>query len=347
MEEIKNETKLNTRKVIKISKKKFIVFIIVVLILVLWIGYSMMRNTFVTSNDGSFGGGIVSSTSMMDNTSGKSIAPDYYRVYNEPSITDTREFMKTSYSATIKTRSVSDVVRDVKNAVKGADGRVDSLDSSLRSGRISFVVAKSKFDDFKSEIESLTHKKLYTENISSENLLSQKQGIEEQTGTIVSTLENLKKQNESLDTKHNQTVSSINKELTGIKAELVNVRINISITTDSLIMTALRNQESSLVAQETLQNQKLNSENNNYSIQSKNLNNSISNENSNLTNVNKQDSQFTDNIETVNGSIYVDWISLWEVAQIYSPIPPFIVIVIIVIIIVSCFRKKIPKVVLE
>lgn len=353
MDEVKNETKSNKRKVIKISKKKFVVAIILIMVLVIWVGYKMMSNKIGIGNDiymsNDSSESIIPTASLMGgNEYEKSIAPDYYyRGYGEPSIGDTREFMKTSYFATIQTRDVSDMVRDVKNAVKGADGRVDNLNSSEKSGRINFVVAKSKFDDFKSEIESLTHKKLYTENISSENLLSQKQGIEEQTNNITSTLDNLKSQKTSLNTKHSQTINSINKELADIKAELINVRTNISITTDSSIMTALRSQETSLVQQETLQNQKLNSENSNYSIQSKNLENQITSENNNLINVKKEDVKFADNIETVSGSIYVNWISLWEVAEIFSPIPLFFIIVIIIAIIYICYRKRIPKVILE
>ncbi len=338
------------RKVIKISKKKFKTFIwIIILIIILWAVKSVVFNSFgvgrmtgssITPSDGI-------SEDYYNPSSQNMMPPDYYdRGYQKPSISDTREFLKTSYSASIKTRNVKDVMQDVTNIVKGADGRIDNSYSSEKSGRISFVVAKSKFEEFKNQIESITHKKLYTETISSQNLLSQKQGIEEQTGNIVNTLTNLQDQKTSLETKHIQTVTAINKELTRIKAELVAVRAVIATTTEPLVLDSFVSQENSLVKQENTQKQKLVIENNSYIAQSQSLENSINDANNGLINVNNQDSQFTDTIETVNGSVSVDWISLWEMADIFSPISPFIIIIILVIIIIMYLKRRgsIPRV---
>jgi hypothetical protein len=255
----------------------------------------------------------------------------YYREDNQPSISDTREFLKTNYSANIKTRKVQDVTTEVKNIVKGADGRVDSISSNEKRGYISFVVPKSKFEAFKNEIEKITHKKLFTENESSQNLLIQKQGIEEQTTNIVNTLSNLKSQKEALNTKHTQTVTTINKELARIKNELTTLRTIIATTTEPTSLSSLRIQETSYIQKDSTQRKKLSDENSNYVIQSQNLDNSISNYNNNLANISKQDSQFTDNIETVNGSVSVEWINLWQLARVFSPIPPLLVILILVI----------------
>jgi hypothetical protein len=75
-------------------------------------------------------------------------------------------------------------------------------------------------------------------------------------------------------------------------------------------------------------------------IQKQNLDNLIANSNNNLTNINKQDSQFTDNIETVNGSINVNWVSLWEIATIFSPISPVIIIIILIILIWIILKRS-------
>jgi len=219
MDEIDNETKLDTRRVVKISRVKFIIttIIMIIVIIVGFLWYSSTRILYNTSS-----GVSTQSDSSLGSESTKSKSDVYYPEYQQqPSISDTREFLKTSFSATIKTRDVQEVVTDVKNIIKGADGRIDNLYSSEKSGSISFVVAKSKFDAFKGEIEALTHKKLYTESISSQNLLSQKQNIEEQTNNIVNTLADLNKQKEALTTKHNQTVNSISNELSRIQTELV------------------------------------------------------------------------------------------------------------------------------
>ena len=46
MDEVKNEAKLKTRKVIKIQKKVFIWTIIFVVLVILWMGSKIMMNTF-------------------------------------------------------------------------------------------------------------------------------------------------------------------------------------------------------------------------------------------------------------------------------------------------------------
>ncbi len=349
MDENKNE-----RKVIKISKKKFIITTVIIVVFLLmgaWAALSVMTNTFSVGSSRNITGSnmMPSVPSINDNGlyNSEMMPPDYYdRGYQKPTITDTREFLKTNYSADIKTRNVSKVIKDVTNIVKGADGRIDNSYSSEKSGRISFVVAKSKFDDFKNQIESLTHEKLYTETISSENLLNQKQNIEEQTGNIVNTLANLQSQKTNLENQHTQSVSVINKELTRIKAELVAIRAVMSTSTEPLVLESFTKQESSLVKQENTQKTKLINENNSYVAQSQSLDNSISNYNNGLTNVIEQDSQFTDNIETVNGSINVGWVSLWEIAKIFSPIHPTIIVIALVILLWIYLKRRgtIPKV---
>ncbi|MFH1170414.1 MAG: DUF4349 domain-containing protein [Candidatus Vogelbacteria bacterium] len=313
----------NNQKVIRISRKKLIITLIILVVLGLVFG--IILNSL--------------STARMKSASSPEIgmlSPDYYKDYfNQSSdITDTREFLKTSYSATLKTRDVPGVIKDVKNAIRDVAGRMDNINSSEKYGRISFVVPKSRFEEFRSEIESLTYTKLYTENISSQNLLSQKQNIEERTTNILSTLESLKKQKDDLALKHTQAVNTINRDITRIRVELANVRSNIANITEEIepsVITSLRNQESSLVGQEVIQRQKLSGENNNYAVQNQNLDRLISNENNNLTNINQQDSQFANNIETVNGSVSVYWISVWGLIKEYSPINPWILIILILI----------------
>ena len=268
---------------------------------------------------------------------------------SQPTISDTREFLKTNYSATIKTRNVASMIRDVKNAVAGADGRIDNLYSSEKRGNIGFVIAKSEFESFRSEIESLTYAKLYTENVSSQNLLTQKQRIEEQTSNVLSSLADLQEQKEDLNLSHTQSVMAINKEIARIQTELVAVRLNIANETDSSVIVLLRDQENSLLGQEAIQRQKLNTENVNYSAKSKNLQNLIDNKNDNLTKISERDDQFMDNIETVSGSVSVNWVSLWQLSKIYSPVHPAFIIIVLVVIAWIFLRRKgyLPKIILQ
>ena len=349
MNEFNQGLQSNAGKVIKISKRKTLITIIVlvVIFLVAWWVKSNIFDRTVGMQYGISAGGI-SATNLPSIGGSESQMPDYWRE-DQPSINDTREFLKVNYSATIKTRNVEDVVDDVKDIIKDFDGRVDSSSSSEKYGRITFVVAKSELSDFKDEIEQVVHKKLYTDDESSQNLLSQKQSIEERTETIINTLASLNNQKASLLTKHTQTVSSIQRELARVKADLLAVRTVISNTTDPMVLASLRAQESSLVQQETLQTQRLNSENSTYATQNQNLENQIANQDANLSNVTKQDEQFTDNIETVNGTIYVNWVNLWQIAEIFSPIHPSIIILALIILAWIYLRRKnyIPRIEFE
>ena len=111
----------------------------------------------------------------------------------------------------------------------------------------------------------------------------------------------------------------------------------------------LRNQENSLIASETAEKQKLNAENNSYATKNSNLQNQIANAEQDLNNVNKQDNNFTNNIETVNGYVSASWVSLWGLAVIFSPIHPTFIIIILIIAIWYYLKRKnyIPKIVLE
>jgi hypothetical protein len=349
---------------VKARKKIISSIIFLIAVIALWGIVRLMTNSFgvgpetlnsnaipmvPTMDEGSRSGGAEFFSVNSSRSKLSDYMPSSKYGNNQASISDTREFLKTDYNASIQTRDVNKVVRFVENAIKGADGRVDNISSSEKYGNIKFVVAKSEFEDFRSEVEVLVHAKLYTENISSENLLTQKQGIEEDQGNIVNSLENWTAQRDALVIKHNLTVANINKDLTRISKELVSIRANMKTEKDSILLASLYNQEATLMSQETIQKKNLASENSNYSIQKQNLDNLINNENNNLTNINKIDSQFMDNVETVNGYVVVRWINLWEMAKIFSPIHPIFVIIIVLIILWASFRKSkfVPKVVLE
>ena len=299
--------KTYTRKIVKVSKWKFALIIIAVLIvLFIWGVLSLLFGKgFDTSYDAQSpmmreSGYSVNSVSVGEMNSNKAVMdqmPEYYRRNQPGSIDDTREFLKTYYSSTIRTRNVQDTVNSVKNIVKGNDGRIDNFYSSEKRGSISFVVAKTKFDQFRDEVSTLTNAKLYIETISSENLLAQKQGIESQMNDVLTTLEQLKAQKTSLNTKHTQAVNLINSQLSSIQTQLVQIRNSINNATNTIVISTLRNQENSLINQEDSAKQRLSSENRSFANQNSNLDNQILNWNSNLDNVNKQDTQFTNNIE--------------------------------------------------
>lgn len=329
------------RRVIRISKRTLgLVALIIAIALFAWYRMSSGQVRPMRFDDAgtttSYGGQVDLKIANPENV-GIAFPPEEvskpYRNDQSISIGDTREFLKTSYSARVLTRNVQDVVTQAKNIVKGNDGRIDRMSSSEKNGYLTFVVPKSKFEAFRTEIEGLTHKKLFSETSSSQNLLSQKQSIEEQTNSIKAALESLRQQKESLLASHTQAVAAINKELQSIRSELSAVRKKIEETTDATMLESLRNQETTLVSRETTQKQKLTTENSKYMAADASLDNQIKSQNASLENVAKRDEKFSENIETVDGSIDVRWVSIWQMIEKFSPVPPEILIVVLVIIV--------------
>jgi len=203
------------RKVVKISKRKVLLMAgVVVIALIAWYGrifFIQKSLPKIVNYNRSYGDGPNLSIAKPESVGISDLSkmmPDYFRNNQQISVSDTREFLKTNYSAVIKTRDVQTVVTSVKNIVKGNDGRVDNISSSELNGYLTFVVPKSKYEAFRSEIESLTHKKLFSETSLSQNLLGQKQSIEQQTSNIKKNLESLNEQKEALRLQHNQRENS-------------------------------------------------------------------------------------------------------------------------------------------
>ena len=344
------------RKVVKISKRKVLLMAgVVVIALIAWYGrifFIQKSLPKIVNYNQSYGDGPNLSIAKPESVGISDLSkmmPDYFRNNQQISVSDTREFLKTNYSAVIKTRDVQTVVTSVKNIVKGNDGRVDNISSSELNGYLTFVVPKSKYEAFRSEIESLTHKKLFSETSLSQNLLGQKQSIEQQTSNIKKNLESLNEQKEALRLQHNQAVATINKELQSIRSQLSNIRKQIAETTDADVLNSLRSQESNYVSRENAQKQYLSRENSQYTAQNASLESQIKIQNTNLENVNTQDENFTENIETVEGRVDVKWISIWQMIKVFSPVSPEILVIVIIVIIWNILARLgyVPKFVWE
>lgn len=330
---------LNQRRVIRLSIKK-IVWAVVIIVVLLWLGKGFLFGNFLrpTSFEDRSGGAVPSSLPA------DYYYPDEYR--QRPDITDTREFLKTSYAGYLKTRDVSEMVKEVKNAVRDVEGRVDSLNSSDRYGYVSFVVAKSRFEEFRSAVEGLTRKKLYREDISSQNLLSQKQGLELQTETATKRLADLEKNKTDLNARHNSALASLRAELSNVQNRLVLVQQEKAVAQSSDQVAAWQREETSLLQQKAAIQGRQTEENRVYNSQSQSLTTQIGQVNSQLQNLGQQDTQFANNIETVNGSVAVTWVSWWQLAKIFSPIHPTIVIIVLALLLLFYLNRRgyIPKV---
>jgi len=295
----------NTKRVIKVSRRKLIIFVIIILIL----GFLFLRDNRYKYIDGPMMGTTTGGSMIPNNIYEKSM-PEYYPSpiqYNDTSSAkDTREFMKVAYGAEIKTRDVKDVMGDIKNAIRDAAGRIDNINETTKYGYVNFVIPKNNFSNFKAEIEAITHEKLYTENTSATNLLGQKQSIEERKSTATNSLTVLKNKQKSLTAQHNQIVAELQKELNN---------------------TPQYDQQKIASLQASLNNENTSYAQNNQLFQSQ-----INDLNAQLKSIGKEDVAFTDNIETVNGYISVNWVSLWEMAKILSPVHPTFIIIVLALV---------------
>ena len=230
----------------------------------------------------------------------------------EVPVTDTREFLKVNYNASMQARDVQGLTRRVETTVRGFDGRVDQESSSPRSGYVSFVVPASKYDAFRTELESLVGSRFLTVNISSQNLLPQKQSIEEQQKQADATLADYKAARQRLVNTHTSTVRSLQAQIDADVQELASLRAQTQTYDIQIRIQSLSNEFSTLRAQ-------LANENTSYSVQLKNADANIKNAQDWQTAVQKQGTALMDNVATVSGSVSIRWISLWEMAQLYLP----------------------------
>jgi uncharacterized membrane protein len=65
----------------------------------------------------------------------------------------------------------------------------------------------------------------------------------------------------------------------------------------------------------------------------------IASTNNTIKDINTQDKKFAENIETVTGSISIQWISVWQLMKVFSPIHPIIIILVLVIILWYILKK--------
>lgn len=322
------------RKVISISRRKFIIAVIVLAIIAAAAVITSKNSRVLTTDQnmsvGSVGGGRANNYPQAPESASMPY-PDYYRG-GEPTIDDTREFLKMSYSARLKTRDVPEAVKDVKNAVRDAEGRIDNMTSADKSGYVSFVVPKSRFDSFRDEVALITNARLYTETISSQNLLGEKQSLEQQAESAATYLASLEKQKSDLDDKHVKAVNSLKSELLAVQNQLAAVQYKLERTDDPNEINSLNSQEYSLAIREESLKQSLNSENQSYTSQSANLAPQIAQAKSMLAASGKQEVQFVNKIETVSGYVSVSWISWWGMVKTYSPIHPAIIIILVLVV---------------
>lgn len=227
-------------------------------------------------------------------TGGPSVGmPGYYPYPNpEVPVTDMREYLKMYYSATLQTRDAQALTHRVETTVRGHGGRIDQQSSSPKYGYVSFAIPQNKFDAFRTELENFVDSRFLAINISTQNLLSQKVSIEEQQKQATTALADYKSARQKLVSAHAGAVQALQAKM---DAEGITASELASLT------------------------QQLANENASYTAQLSAVDENIKYAQQWLKAVQTQDKTLLESVATVTGTVSIQWISLWDMAQAYLP----------------------------
>jgi hypothetical protein len=275
------------------------------------------------------------------NEIGFSIQSPLQNGYTGNSLTDSREFLKTSYRSTMHTRHVEKRIMEIEGIVHSFDGRIDQISSSPNSGSISFAIPEDSLFEFRTLVGALVGEKFFDENVSSTNLLQQKVSIETEKASLDQTLATQQASRTALTTRHNQTIASINARGYAIVSELAS--IESKLTGDAEADAYLIASKNALTAEYAYIPTKIANENNSYKQQLAQIDASIASTKSRLEGNADKDEGFTATIETVNGSVSVLGMSLlgalWILVSPYG-VPLVFLVIAVVWYAVQRFKRK-------
>lgn len=240
------------------------------------------------------------------------------RPYPGTPITDRREFLKTYYNATLRTRRIMDLTRRVQTVVRGFGGRVDATTAAEKFGYVAFAVPSNRFESFSREIRSLAPGRFIVEETRAENLLPQKRSIEEQEAYIKKTLAELNADRDKTITAHTQTIRSLQSRIASANSEIARLHAEVTDNPQRKAEIAARVKElTGLVG--TLESS-LARENTAHANRLAEINAEIRANETALEGVRAQDKELMDTVATVEGHISVAWISILEIIRLYVPL---------------------------
>lgn len=212
-----------------------------------------------------------------------------FPVPENPPAADTREYLKTDYGATIRTRRVQDVGNRTMTMVRGYGGRIDSSSLSDSSGRLSFALPATKLDAFRAELATIAGARFITEQTSTQNLLPEKRVIESAQEDAGASVARLERERSSLIASFRRTEADLN------------ARIAAAATDDE--RRALQDELDR--ARQT------------YLSRRGRLDSQLQVERDRLAALDRQTSDLLDNVATVRGSVSLYKISLYGILNTY------------------------------
>ena len=255
---------------------------------------------------------------MMSSLQGMS-APRYYPYPGTGGVaaSDTREFLKIFYSAQMKTRNVPRLVDAVESAVRGAKGRVDQSQSAREYGYVSFVVPMSQYEAFRDSVESLVGSRFIETDISSENLLPQKVSLEEQKKYVEDELASMRSERADLVSRHGRAVATLQSAIDSRVSEIsvLSAERPTDPSRQAQITARILLLSSELVSLRS----ELADENSTYAENLSYTDDEIEYAQVTLGAVQDEDADLLESIATVSGSVSLQRVTLYEVAEAYLP----------------------------
>ncbi|PIT87542.1 MAG: hypothetical protein COU31_02285 [Candidatus Magasanikbacteria bacterium CG10_big_fil_rev_8_21_14_0_10_40_10] len=251
---------------------------------------------------------------------------------------DTREFLKTGFGANFKTRQVQKLTQRIQTAIRGHKGRIDYSSINEKYANISFVIPKSSFYAFKDEIQDYVKPRFYSESQYSQNLLTQKRAIETGTNIATSTKADLQKQLTNLTDAHNKTVAEIKKQLDNFSYNIY--LLNSENTTNTVRLAQIKSSLNYYYGQTNLYNQKLKDAIAQYDKNKNSLNQKIQAQDKQLADLQTQDSQLMNEVETVEGSITIAWVSVFDIIEIYIPYYKTLIGLLVAVLVILMFYVR-------
>lgn len=226
------------------------------------------------------------------------IFPSIGRIFPAPQpgvpASDTRELLKTDYSATIRTRKIQELSGRIQTTIRGFEGRVDSASLTHNTGYVSFVIPAARLDAFRGELASWVRPRFLVEQTSSQNLLPEKRALESEETRIQKEIASLQADRATLVASYLRTKARLERELASINEEL----------------TTSEAERARIQAE-------LARERNVFESRRRSIDAQIKNEQSALEQTQSQSNDLLDVVATVRGTVSLKRINLFQMAAAY------------------------------
>ncbi len=239
----------------------------------------------------------------------------FYPPQENTPITDTREFLKIGYHARIQTRQIEETGDWIATMVRGYGGRVDKVSLQERNGYITFVIPKTAYESFTDQVKSHVKPRFFQSGTEQQNLLGQKISIETDTANTETRISTLQTNRQRLVTEHQTTIASLNRQLTNTKQQIAVLDEELKNKPQEAELIMVRKKP--LVAKKTSLESNIYQENRRYNQDLQNIDYELATEESRLRSLEQQDQNLIDTVETVEGSISLQWISLAAITKSY------------------------------